>query len=133
TRTIESFARLHSIKDSVRDVMVPLEVISSVDQGKNPHLFTKDFIERLAGENMYTNGILSAVSEYRDLLTEQMKDAFPDLVDHLDQQRSRTLSHSTNGTSATTTMTNDHNGTSYGNGNGNGNGLVFDRDTEMGH
>ncbi|GAA5892958.1 mediator complex subunit NUT2 [Sporobolomyces salmoneus] len=85
TQTIESFARLHSIKDSVGDVMIPLEVISTVDAGKNPHLFTKDFIERLSGENMYTNGILSAVSGYRDLLTEQMKDAFPDLVDFLDQ------------------------------------------------
>ncbi|GAA6004930.1 hypothetical protein JCM11491_002281 [Sporobolomyces phaffii] len=86
TQTIESFARLHSIRDSVQDVMIPLEVIASVDQGKNPHLFTKDFIERLSGENMYTNGILSAVSDYRDLLTEQLKDAFPDLSELLDQQ-----------------------------------------------
>jgi hypothetical protein len=35
---------------------------SLVDQGKNPHLHTKNFIERLAGENMYTNGILSGIS-----------------------------------------------------------------------
>lgn len=35
---------------------------SYVDQGKNPHMYTKEFIERVAGENMYTNGILSAVT-----------------------------------------------------------------------
>ena len=35
---------------------------SLVDQGKNPHLHTKNFIERLAGENMYTNGILSGIT-----------------------------------------------------------------------
>lgn len=35
---------------------------SYVDQGKNPHTYTRELIERVAGENMYTNGILSAVS-----------------------------------------------------------------------
>lgn len=38
---------------------------SLVDQGKNPHLHTKNFVERLAGENMYTNGILSGISVSR--------------------------------------------------------------------
>lgn len=60
---VESLSNLHSIRSPGGDgLMIPLEVINQVDQGRNPHLFTKDFIERLAGENMYTNGILSAVS-----------------------------------------------------------------------
>ena len=36
--------------------------LSSVDAGKNPHTYTRDFVERVAGENMYTNGIISAVT-----------------------------------------------------------------------
>ncbi|GAA5927502.1 mediator complex subunit NUT2 [Sporobolomyces koalae] len=96
-QTVDSLARLHAIKDTVHDVMIPLEVISSVDQGRNPHLFTKDFVERLSGENMYTNGILSAVTDYRDLLTEQMKDAFPDLATALGPTRAA-LDETTNGT-----------------------------------
>ncbi|GAA5822003.1 hypothetical protein JCM11251_004820 [Rhodosporidiobolus azoricus] len=83
TQTIEHLQRLDAQKDLVADVNIPLEVVNLVDQGKNPHLHTKNFIERLSGENMYTNGILSAVSDYRDLLRSQLGDAFPDLGEHL--------------------------------------------------
>ncbi|BGP31135.1 hypothetical protein JCM10296v2_002899 [Rhodotorula toruloides] len=82
-QTIEQLGRLHAQKDLVANVNIPLEVINLVDQGKNPHMHTKNFIERLSGENMYTNGILSAVSDYRDLLRAQMGEAFPDLADAL--------------------------------------------------
>ncbi|GAA5962550.1 hypothetical protein JCM3765_003725 [Sporobolomyces pararoseus] len=103
SQTIQSFARLDSLKGSVGDILIPLDVISQVDQGRNPHLFTKDFIERLSGENMYTNGILSAVSGYRDLLVESMKDAFPDLAEFLDKQQSSSTSTTTSTTTATST------------------------------
>ncbi|GAA5927737.1 hypothetical protein JCM3775_006067 [Rhodotorula graminis] len=82
-QTIEQLARLHSLKDTVVDVNIPIEVINLVDQGKNPHLHTKNYIERLSGENMYTNGILSAVTDYRDLLRAQLGDAFPDLAEYV--------------------------------------------------
>ncbi|BGP23782.1 mediator of RNA polymerase II transcription subunit 10 [Rhodotorula toruloides] len=82
-QTIEQLGRLHDQKDLVANVNIPIEVINLVDQGKNPHIHTKNFIERLSGENMYTNGILSAVSDYRDLLRAQMGEAFPDLADAL--------------------------------------------------
>ncbi|GAA5869910.1 hypothetical protein JCM3774_000526 [Rhodotorula dairenensis] len=82
-QTVEQLARLYSLKDSVNDINIPIEVINLVDQGKNPHLHTKNFIERLAGENMYTNGILSGISDYRDLLRAQLGDAFPDLAEDI--------------------------------------------------
>lgn len=48
---------------------------SYVDQGKNPHTYTREFIERVAGENMYTNGILSAVTV--SLLTSYYPPSYP--------------------------------------------------------
>lgn len=35
---------------------------SYVEQGRNPDIFTRAFIERAAGENQYTNGKIQAVS-----------------------------------------------------------------------
>jgi hypothetical protein len=35
---------------------------SYVEQGRNPDIFTRSFIERAAGENQYTNGKIQAVS-----------------------------------------------------------------------
>ncbi|SCV70754.1 BQ2448_3516 [Microbotryum intermedium] len=106
SQTMEQLAKLYSYSDTVHDVMIPLEVINFVDQGKNPHMYTREFIERVAGENMYTNGMLSAVSvsphavplrhstltipaascalqDYRDILTSSLGDAFPELVSHI--------------------------------------------------
>ncbi|GAA5986742.1 hypothetical protein JCM10908_000877 [Rhodotorula pacifica] len=80
-QTVEQLSRLYAQKDLVNDINIPIEVINLVDQGKNPHLHTKNFIERLAGENMYTNGILSGITDYRDLLRAQLGDAFPDLAE----------------------------------------------------
>ncbi|POY74089.1 hypothetical protein BMF94_2901 [Rhodotorula taiwanensis] len=80
-QTVDQLARLYAQKDSVNEINIPIEVINLVDQGKNPHLHTKNFVERLAGENMYTNGILSGISDYRDLLRAQLGDAFPELAE----------------------------------------------------
>ncbi|GAA5971885.1 hypothetical protein JCM11641_001556 [Rhodosporidiobolus odoratus] len=81
TQTIDHLQRLHAQKDIVDSVHIPLEVINLVDAGKNPHQHTKNFIERVSGENMYTNGILGAVSDYRDLLRAQLGSAFPELTE----------------------------------------------------
>ncbi|KAM0753744.1 hypothetical protein T439DRAFT_322634 [Meredithblackwellia eburnea MCA 4105] len=82
-QTVQHLSTIYNLKDSVTDIHVPLQVISSVDNGKNPHSYTRDFVERLAGENMYTNGILSAVTDYRDLLYAELSQAFPDLAQYL--------------------------------------------------
>ncbi|KAK4057923.1 hypothetical protein OIO90_001142 [Microbotryomycetes sp. JL221] len=78
SQTLDHLAELYANKDAVADVNIPLDVISYVDQGKNPHAYTREMIERVSGENMYTNGILSA--DYRDILTTQMTEAFPELA-----------------------------------------------------
>lgn len=39
-----------------------LRPYSYVEQGRNPDIFTRAFIERAAGENQYTNGKIKAVS-----------------------------------------------------------------------
>lgn len=73
---MQHLATLQSLKDSVSNVYIPLEVIKYVacctppaltacryvDAGKNPHTYTREFVERVAGENMYTHGIRSALS-----------------------------------------------------------------------
>ncbi|KAM0788987.1 hypothetical protein ACM66B_003057 [Microbotryomycetes sp. NB124-2] len=80
SQTLDHLADLYANKDSVADINIPLDVINYVDQGKNPHTYTREMIERVAGENMYTNGILSAVADYRDILNSQLAEAFPELA-----------------------------------------------------
>lgn len=59
---MSSLFNAHSTLPATRDILVPNEVIDYIDQGRNPEIYSKELIERLAGENMYTNGIIDAVS-----------------------------------------------------------------------
>ncbi|PLW13931.1 hypothetical protein PCANC_00123 [Puccinia coronata f. sp. avenae] len=82
--SIGQMAELYEINANLTsEVPIPLEVITQVDQGTNPDRWLKSFVERAAHENMYTNGILSNVNQYRSLLRTKLADHFPDLHDHL--------------------------------------------------
>ncbi|KAK4702001.1 mediator of RNA polymerase II transcription subunit 10, partial [Phenoliferia sp. Uapishka_3] len=85
-QTIERLDQIYSIKDTVSDILIPLEVVNNVDAGQNPHKYTRDFAERVAGENMYTNGMISAVTDYRELLNSELLVAFPELAPYLPQK-----------------------------------------------
>ncbi|EOQ99049.1 hypothetical protein E3P92_01804 [Wallemia ichthyophaga] len=58
---------------------VPLEAIDHVDQGKNPNLYTKEYIEQVAGENMFMNGKLSTIKTYHDMLAVALSENFTEL------------------------------------------------------
>jgi hypothetical protein len=59
---MQSVFQAHVNLPQTRSLLVPHEVIDYVDQGRNPDIYTKELLDRVSGENMYTNGILSAVS-----------------------------------------------------------------------
>ncbi|KAI5480385.1 hypothetical protein MNV49_000960 [Pseudohyphozyma bogoriensis] len=115
-QTVEHLIRLHEIKDEVRDVMIPMDVISSVDAGKNPHQYTRDFVERVAGENMYTNGMLTAISDYKSVLDAQLVEAFPELAEFVTRDDVGAGVGTVNG---------------VGNGNGVSHGVEVDGDVGM--
>jgi hypothetical protein len=59
---MQSVFNAHINLPQTRQLLVPHEVIDYVDQGRNPDIYTKELLDRVSGENMYTNGILDAVS-----------------------------------------------------------------------
>ncbi|CAO3673141.1 unnamed protein product [Umbelopsis vinacea] len=75
---ITHYQNIDRLKDDISEY-IPEEVINYVEQGRNPDIFTRSFIERAAGENQYTNGKIQAVSEFRDLLKSELSQSFPDL------------------------------------------------------
>ncbi|KAI8583634.1 hypothetical protein K450DRAFT_222071 [Umbelopsis ramanniana AG] len=75
---ITHYQNIDRLKDDISE-FIPEEVINYVEQGRNPDIFTRAFIERAAGENQYTNGKIQAVSEFRDLFKSELSKSFPDL------------------------------------------------------
>ncbi|KAK9897832.1 hypothetical protein P389DRAFT_169851 [Cystobasidium minutum MCA 4210] len=84
-QAMQSVFNAHINLPQTRELLIPHEVIDYVDQGRNPDIYTKELLDRVSGENMYTNGILDAVSSYQEILAFEMKAAFPMLTDVIDE------------------------------------------------
>ncbi|KAF8949100.1 Mediator of RNA polymerase II transcription subunit 10 [Haplosporangium gracile] len=68
----KQLGEIEQFKDQL-DMMVPWEVLSYIEDGKNPDLFSKTFVEAVAGENQFTNG-----KSFEAALAHNLGDAFPD-------------------------------------------------------
>ncbi|ORY04746.1 hypothetical protein K493DRAFT_311283 [Basidiobolus meristosporus CBS 931.73] len=86
---VNSYSQLNELKDSI-DIHVPFDVLSFIEDGKNPDLFTRDYVERLAAESHFTNGKIEAMKDFRGILEDELKQAFPEQMEAYTQQRSRT-------------------------------------------
>jgi len=83
TDAVRDLGALHALAPTVQDVLIPIEVIDTVDNSRNPHLYTRNFVERVASENQYTNGILRSVQAFRDDLVGQLELHFPQINPNL--------------------------------------------------
>lgn len=84
---VQHYRSIDNIKDGLT-THVPLDVINLIDEAKNPDLFNRDFVDRLAAENQFTNGKVSAVADLRDVFAKELSEQFP----HLRQEVEKTVS-----------------------------------------
>ncbi|KAF9388438.1 Mediator of RNA polymerase II transcription subunit 10 [Podila verticillata] len=77
---ISQISDIEAFKDKL-DIMVPMEVLSFIEDGKNPDLFTKSFIECVAGENQFTNGKITAMKSFESSLSQNLGAVFPEEMD----------------------------------------------------
>ncbi|KAG0258945.1 Mediator of RNA polymerase II transcription subunit 10 [Actinomortierella ambigua] len=73
---IGQLTAIDGFKDKL-DMMIPMEALSFIEDGKNPDLFTQSFVERVAGENQYTNGKIFAMKTFESALLDNLGMAFP--------------------------------------------------------
>ncbi|KAJ2859642.1 RNA polymerase II mediator complex subunit, partial [Coemansia erecta] len=54
------------------------EVLAYIRDGRNPDEFTSQFMERVASENQFTNGKISALTNFKQEFEEKLREFFPD-------------------------------------------------------
>ncbi|KAI5804406.1 transcription factor subunit Med10 of mediator complex-domain-containing protein [Geopyxis carbonaria] len=64
---------------SLAGVAFPQEVIQYVEDGRNPDIYTREFVEMAQKSNQYANGKVGAFRGFRDVLAEQIVAGFPEL------------------------------------------------------
>lgn len=60
---------------------VPLELITYVDGGRNPDIYTREFVELVRRENQLMRGKARAFGSFRDVLAREIASANPELRD----------------------------------------------------
>ncbi|KAJ1894548.1 RNA polymerase II mediator complex subunit [Coemansia sp. RSA 376] len=76
-RLLRGYADMHLLKDRL-NINVPEEVLAFVKDGRNPDDFTSQFMERLASENQFTNGKISALTNFKQEFEAKIREFFPD-------------------------------------------------------
>ena len=66
-------------KSVLRQVDIPFEVFQYIEDGRNPDIYTREFIEAIRRSNQYQRAKIHGLRQLRDSLAERIVEEFPDL------------------------------------------------------
>ncbi|XP_011501311.1 PREDICTED: mediator of RNA polymerase II transcription subunit 10 [Ceratosolen solmsi marchali] len=72
---------INNLKDSVKDMRIPVEVLKYVDAGQNPHLFTKDCIDKAMIKNQELKGKIDSYKKFKANMLLEINKYFPKEVE----------------------------------------------------
>ncbi|KAL8955926.1 MAG: hypothetical protein Q9193_006389 [Seirophora villosa] len=102
TRLVGSLSTL-SHDASTLQTRIPPEIIDYVDDGRNPDIYTREFVELVQKGNQYLKGKSEAFTGFRDALADEITKAWPDMkkdVESVLQDKVAEPAVKLNGTSA---------------------------------
>ena len=67
------------------DKKLPPEVLEYVDEGRNPDIYTREFVEIVQKGNRYLKGKSQAFANFRDTLAKQMVEQWPEMKEAVDR------------------------------------------------
>ncbi|QPG77132.1 hypothetical protein FOA43_004536 [Brettanomyces nanus] len=79
-----------SDKPDLKSIAIPLDIINYVEDGRNPDIYTREFVEVVRKLNQYLNGKSLALQNFRNTLGAAIKQEFPELADQVDDIKART-------------------------------------------
>ncbi|PVV02819.1 hypothetical protein BB560_002719 [Smittium megazygosporum] len=77
-KILGDYKEIYKLKDSL-NYKIPVQVLDCIEEDINPDQFSKDFLERTAAENQFTNGKLSAFGDFYESLNAKFNSEFPKL------------------------------------------------------
>lgn len=85
----------------LKDVKVPLEVVQYIEDGRNPDIYTREFVEAIRRSNQYQRAKMHGMKMLRDSLADKIAEQFPELKSEVDGIIKRTDGNQVNGKSGT--------------------------------
>lgn len=79
---VTSLKDLQSKQTLCSGIEVPIEVLRALDTGGNPDTSTLDLFRQSLQENQATKGKVYALSQFRDTLSKEAQEAYPEASSH---------------------------------------------------
>ncbi len=82
---LRTLQEVHQTAVAKQDLLpsVPSELIQYVEAGRNPDIYTREFVELVRRGNQLMRGRMSAFSSFRDVLAEQIRLGMPELSEEV--------------------------------------------------
>ncbi|KEF57943.1 uncharacterized protein A1O9_05865 [Exophiala aquamarina CBS 119918] len=74
-----------SPNNPIHSVRIAPEIVDYVDDGRNPDIFTRDFVENVQRGNAVINGKQKAFKDFSEVFAEVLKEGMPELRRHVDK------------------------------------------------
>lgn len=82
-RNVDRLFKLNQVSNdpesSLQKVNIPFEVVQYIEDGRNPDIYTREFVEAIRRSNQYQRAKMHALKLLRDSLAEKISEEFPDL------------------------------------------------------
>ncbi|KPI44754.1 Mediator of RNA polymerase II transcription subunit 10 [Cyphellophora attinorum] len=69
----------------IHDVRIPPEIVDYVDEGRNPDIFTRDFVENVQRGNAVVNGKKQAFRDFSVIFAQKLKEGIKGVDQHVDR------------------------------------------------
>ncbi|CCE63870.1 hypothetical protein TPHA_0G00320 [Tetrapisispora phaffii CBS 4417] len=106
-RNVDRLSKLNQSSNTVdtplQDINIPFEVIQYIEDGRNPDIYTREFVEAIRRSNQYQRAKMNGLKQLRDSLAEKISEEFPELVDTVQNIIERTTPKETMATDQKTT------------------------------
>ncbi|CUM48498.1 Mediator of RNA polymerase II transcription subunit 10 [Debaryomyces fabryi] len=91
-KTNQVISQLSSLTDSgfTQQYPIPVDVISYIEDGRNPDVYTREFVEVTARSNARLKGKMLGFQKLRDVLGDKLSKEFPELGDAIEDIKKRT-------------------------------------------
>ena len=89
TQSLASLKHLTSTQDSpnsyIHQVAIAPEIVDYVDDGRNPDIFTRDFVENVQRGNAVINGKQEAFKDFTQVFAQKLKEGIPGVSGQVDR------------------------------------------------
>lgn len=82
---LQSLASTQSPNNHIQQVQIAPEIVDYVDDGRNPDIFTRDFVENVQRGNAVMNGKQQAFKEFSEIYATTLKQGIPGVSRQVDK------------------------------------------------